>query len=78
MPTHTSVSPPRDSRRWRQAAHRGYSSSTHYTNGSENRRYLWLLAATVAVVLGLVGILLIQALPEGAPPANPATIGQQP
>ncbi|MGI4887178.1 MAG: hypothetical protein ACRYFR_19660 [Janthinobacterium lividum] len=57
MPTISAPRPPRDSRRWRQAAQRNRPA-----DGFENRRFLWFLAATVAVVLGVVGVLLAQSM----------------
>ena len=57
MPTLSSSRPARDSRRWRQAAQRNRPA-----DGLENRPFLWLLAATVALVLGVVGVLLVHSL----------------
>lgn len=51
---------PRGSRRWRRAAQRNRP-----TDGLENRRFLWFLAATIAVVLAVVGVLLAQSMRDG-------------
>ena len=48
---------PRDSRRWRRAAQRN-----RLADGLENRRFLWFLAATIIVVLAVVGALLAQSM----------------
>lgn len=57
MPTHSASHLPRDSRRWRRTAQRNRPA-----DGLENRRFLWFLAATIAVVLVVVGVLLAQSL----------------
>lgn len=73
MPTHPSSLPPRDSRRWRRAAHRSYSA-----NSSENRSYLWLLVATVAVVLSVVGTLVFRSLVSDGTLSQSAAFEQRP
>ncbi len=73
MPTLSASRAPRDSRRWRQTAHR-----SRPVEGAENRRFLWLLAATVAVVLGVVVGLLVKALPAEAAPGQASAYEQVP
>ena len=73
MPTHPSSLPPRDSRRWRRAAHRSYSA-----NSSENRSYLWLLVATVAVVLSVIGGLVFRSLATDGAPGQSSAFEQRP
>ena len=73
VPTLSPSRPPRDSRRWRQAAQRHRPS-----DDSENRRFLWLLAATVALVLGVVGSLLVQSLNNAGLTDRPSAFEQRP
>ena len=73
MPTHPSSLPPRDSRRWRRAAHRSY-----FINNTENRSYLWLLVATVAVVLSVVGALVFRSLVSDGTLGQSAAFEQRP
>ena len=73
MPTLSSPRPPRDSRRWRQAAQRNRPA-----DGLENRPFLWLLAATVAVVLGIVGVLLVHSLRNEDVADRSNSFGQRP
>lgn len=70
VPTHP---PTRDSRRWRRAAHRSY-----FINNTENRSYLWLLVATVAVVLSVVGALVFRSLVSDGTLDQSAAFEQRP
>ncbi|OGX91041.1 hypothetical protein [Hymenobacter coccineus] len=71
MPTLSVPRPPRDSRRWRQAAQRNRPA-----DDLENRPFLWVLVATIAVVLGAVGILLAQSIRINDLADQPALIEQ--
>ncbi|MFD1467907.1 hypothetical protein ACFQ48_06700 [Hymenobacter caeli] len=73
MPTLSPARPPRDSRRWRHAAQRNRPA-----DGLENRRFLWVLAATVAVVLGIVGVLLVRSASGNGLADQPAPFQQRP
>lgn len=73
VPTHPSFLPPRDSRRWRRAAHHSY-----FINNTENRSYLWLLVATVAVVLSVVGALVFRSLVSDGTLGQSAAFEQRP
>ncbi|AMJ67678.1 hypothetical protein [Hymenobacter sp. PAMC 26628] len=71
MPTLSPPRPPRDSRRWRQAAQRNRPA-----DGLENRRFLWVLAATIAVVVGVVGVLLAQSIRSNELADRPSSFEQ--
>lgn len=73
LPILSAPRPPRDSRRWRQAAQRNRP-----TDGLENRRFLWFLAATIAVVLAVVGVLLAQSMRDGDNLADRPSSFEQP
>ena len=68
MPALSPARPPRNSRRWRQAARRNRPA-----DGLENRPFLWVLAATVAVVLGVVGVLVTQSMRSNDLAGRPAS-----
>ena len=71
LPPLSAPRPPRDSRRWRQAAQRNRPA-----DGLENRPFLWVLAVTVAVVLGAVGVLLTQSMRSNDLADQPSLIEQ--
>ncbi|AWM33988.1 hypothetical protein [Hymenobacter nivis] len=71
MPTLSAPRPPRDSRRWRQAAQRNRPA-----DGLENRPFLWVLAITVAVVLGAVGVLVAQSMSSNDLAGRPPVLEQ--
>ncbi len=73
MPTSDASRAPRDSRRWRRAARRNRPA-----DGTEHRRFLWLLAGVVVAVLGVVGALLLHAAGPRAAAPEPAAHAPRP
>jgi len=73
VPTPAASRAPRNSRRWRRHARR-YRPA----DGTEHRRFLWVLGALVGAVLAVVGGLLLRAADGRAAAPEPAAYAPRP
>ena len=73
MPAPIDSRAPRSSRRWQRAARRHRPA-----DGTEHRRFLWVLGALVGAVLAVVGGLLLRAATSAPAPEEAAAYAPRP